>query len=154
MAAVLLAGTVIACHPPGSHGPAMGAITVRGHVQIASSAEMPDVVLIPDADHATLFLRGPQTELLKKVDGLGVAVVGARTGQTMVVDHFTVISANGLPATDGRLTARGDTLVLTSADGVAHPLVHPSPVLRAHIGSRAWIAGPIDKEPVSYGIVQ
>jgi Protein of unknown function (DUF5818) len=65
-----------------------------------------------------------------------------------------VTSANGLPATDGRLSLERGTLVLTTADGRRYPLTHPSPVLRANVGARVWVAGAISREPVSYGIIQ
>jgi hypothetical protein len=124
-----------------------------GKVQVVG-ADLPDVSFLPaDGAHA-LFLRGPLVPLLRHADGLGVAIVGTRTGRSFSVDRFTVISANGVPATDGRLAVRGDTLVLITADGVAHALVQPPPALRDHVGGRAWVAGRIDQEPVSYGIIE
>ena len=72
----------------------------------------------------------------------------------MMVEHFTVLSAGGLAATDGMLSERGGELVLTTTEGVAHVLVRPSPVLRAHVGARVWVAGALSEEVVSYGFIQ
>jgi hypothetical protein len=139
---------------PASSANAVDHDSLAGRVEIVGTAEMPDVTLLPsDGGHA-VALRGPLTKSLQSVDGLGVVIVGRRSGRDVLVERFTVVSANGLPATDGIVALRGDTLVLISADSVVHALTRPSPVLRAHIGSRAWVSGPVDHEPVGYGIIQ
>lgn len=117
-------------------------------------ADIPEVTLVPPGGGHALTLRGPLVMTMRHVSGLSVGIVGTRTGHNFVVNRFTVVAANGLPATDGRLAARGDTLVLITADGTAHPLVQPPAAFRSHIGGRVWVAGPIDQEPVSYGIIE
>ena len=69
----------------------------------------------------------------------------------MMVERFTVISAGELLATDGTLSERGRDRVLTTAEGVAHVLVRPSPVLRAHVGARVWVAGSLSEDPGTDG---
>jgi hypothetical protein len=128
--------------------------SLRGHVQVVGVAEQPTVTLVPDRETKAVLLNGPVLALLAKVDGLVVDVIGTRAGRAMAVTRFAVVAANGLPATDGRLVARGDTLLLVTADGVPHALVRPSPVLRAHVGGRVWVSGRLDREPVAYGIIQ
>lgn len=128
--------------------------SLRGHVQVVGVAEQPTVTLVPDGGGHAVLLNGPSIGLLRKVDGLVVDVIGTTNGRDMLVDHFTVVAANGLPATDGRLAMSGDTLLLITADGVRHPLVRPSPVLRARVGHRVWVSGRLDREPVGYGIIQ
>src|SRR5262249_52730997 len=126
--------------------------TLRGIVHTVGT-EPPDVVLMTDHPIHSFFLRSSSIAVLRKLDGLGIEVIGRMSGQNLTVDRFIVTSANGLPATDGRLSLAGDALVLTTADGRRYPLVHPSPTLRANVGARVWVAGPISQEPVSYGII-
>lgn len=160
VATVLLTCTAAGCHH-GAANQAAGADprapefqttdSVVGRVQVVGVAASPRVTLVP-ADGGTVFtLTGAS---LRSVDGLGVAVVGRRTGSILQVTRFTVVSANGLPATDGRIVAEGQTLYLETADRVRHALVAPSPRLWEHVGGRAWVSGPLDHEPVAYGIIE
>lgn len=149
----VLVAFVGACCPKHAAKLAAGTEVVVGQVHSAGSAEMEDIELMPDSG-AGILLRGAQAELLRKVDGLRIAATGARSGHEMVVERFTVISAGGLPATDGTLSERGGALVLTTGEGAAHVLVRPSPVLRAHVGARVWVAGSLSEEIVSYGVIQ
>ena len=81
-------------------------------------------------------------------------MIGRLAGTELGVERFVVVAANGVPATDGWLVAEGAVLYLVTADGQRHPLVRPSPNLWAHAGSRAWVSGPLDREPVAYGIIE
>ena len=128
--------------------------TLRGSVEEVGTGEMPDLVLVPPGGGRSVSLRGPLRPLLEHVVGLGVVAVGDRQADAVTVDRFVVVSANGLPTTDGILSARHDSLFLATVDGAKPALVHPSPVLRGHVGGRVWVAGPIDQEPVTYGIIQ
>ena len=131
-----------------------GRDSVRGQIQVVGPDPASSVVLRPAGGGAAVPVVGPAVILLRRVDGLGVDAVGTRSADGLVVDRFRVVTANGLPATDGRLTARGDTLMVVTADGRAHTLVDPSPVLRAHVGARVWISGSLDREPVAYGLIE
>jgi hypothetical protein len=147
---------VIACHhtngaAPGRAG-AEAADTVTGQVQVTGVSAFPRVVLVRDGGQRALMLSGPPS--LGRVDGLRIAVVGTLSDSELTVKQFTVVAANGLPATDGRLVADGATLYLETADGVRHRLVRPSPSLRAHVGGRVWVSGPLDQEPVAYGVIE
>ncbi len=126
--------------------------TLTGQVKVVGAAPFPTVSLVSDSGGASVELVGPAT--LSSVNGLRVTVAGSRAGSRFTVKRFTVVGANGVSATDGRLTADGDALALVTADGVRHPLAKPSPGLRAHIGSRVWVAGPLDSEPVAYGVIE
>jgi hypothetical protein len=153
-AALGLAGT--ACHHAGGAPPGRADVeaadTILGTVQLVGVEALPKVMLVRDGGNRALTLIGPAS--LQRVDGLHVAVVGRRVGSEVTVKRFTVIAANGLAATDGRLLADGATLYLVTADSVRHPLVRPSPNLWAHVGRRAWVSGPLDREPVAYGIIE
>lgn len=147
---------VIACHHPNGAAPgradAEAADTITGQVQLTGVGAFPRVVLVRDDGRGALTLIGPPW--LGRVNGLRIAVVGALSGSELNVKQFTVVAANGLPATDGRLVADGATLYLETADRVRHRLVRPSPNLRAHIGARVWVSGPLDQEPVAYGVIE
>jgi hypothetical protein len=144
-----------ACHQTrGAPGrvDAEAADSVVGTVHLVGVEALPKVTLAPDAGGEALTLVGPPT--LKRVDGLRVAAVGRLAGTELSVERFTVVAANGVPATDGRLVADGAVLYLVTADGERHALVRPSPNLWAHAGGRVWVSGPLDREPVAYGIIE
>jgi hypothetical protein len=84
---------------------------------------------------------------------LRIAAVGTLAANRLAVARFTVLAANGVPATDGTLALSGDALVLVASNGKRYKLVNPSPVLRANVGHRVWVSGPLDRQPVAYGII-
>ncbi len=144
------------CHHAGAAQAAradlQAADSVRGRVQIVGVAAAPKVTLVPANGGSVLTLTGPAS--LRNLDGLGVSVVGWRKGAELRVRRFTVVTANGLAATDGRLVADGRTLYLETTDHARHPLVAPSPRLWEHVGGRVWVSGPLDHEAVAYGIIE
>jgi hypothetical protein len=128
--------------------------SVQGRIVVEGLDPLLTIVVQPDGDtRHPILLDGPLLTKLRHVDGLGVLLVGTRHDRFLTVQQFTVVSANGVPATDGRLVVAGDTVVLVTADGLRHPLVHPSPTLRTNIGGRVWVSGPLDREPVAYGMI-
>ena len=126
--------------------------TVIGTIQIVGTDPFPRTVIVPANSGISLRLVGPPA--LQHVNGLGVQVVGQRAGDQFTVKSFTVVSANGQPATDGRLLKDGDTLYIVTEDGVRHALVSPSPNLRARVGQRVWVSGPLDREAIAYGFIE
>lgn len=126
--------------------------TLEGTVHVGGVQAFPKITLLADSGGRNVTLTGPET--LARVAGLRVAVFGKLTEDKFAVKRFRVVAANGVPATDGRLVAEGDALALETADGVRHPLSRPSPGLRQHVGQRVWVAGPLDQEPVSYGVIE
>ncbi|HEX5385453.1 MAG TPA: hypothetical protein VFW66_02005 [Gemmatimonadales bacterium] len=163
-AAFGLGGAILvaaACHRTGGNSPgaqpdAAAADTITGQVRLVGVSGKPRVTLVPDSGGSAMTLTGAPA--LERVNGLSVAAVGRAVPgaepRKFQVREFTVVAANGLAATDGRLAAGGDTLYLVTADGTRHPLVNPSPNLWAHVGSRVWVSGPINQEPVAYGIIE
>ncbi|HWZ58362.1 MAG TPA: hypothetical protein VNW46_05240 [Gemmatimonadaceae bacterium] len=128
---------------------------VTGRVDLVGTDPLLTIVVIPTTDPKHhILLDGPLMTQLRHVNGLEVELEGQMHGRFLTVRQFTVVAANGVPATDGRLVAAGgDTLVLITADGVHHHLVHPSPSLRSEVGGRIWLSGPLDREPVAYGLI-
>jgi len=172
LALALAVGAVAACHsgsrvaaaesPPPVGGEArapaaqdagapVGTDSLEGIVRVVGVDALPVVTLVPDDASRSVTLDGPPS--LRRVAGLRIAVVGERSGARLAVRRFTVLAANGVPATDGVLAADGDALVLVTSDGTRHRLVNPPPLLRSSVGHRAWVSGALDRELVAYGII-
>jgi hypothetical protein len=130
----------------------IGTDSLEGIVRVVGVDALPLVTLVPDDASPSVTLDGPTS--LRRVTGLRIAVVGERSGARLAVRRFTVLAANGVPATDGVLAADGDALVLVTSDGTRHRLVNPPPLLRSSIGHRAWVSGALDRELVAYGIIE
>jgi len=156
----LAVACAVACqgHQAGSAGsapdPARAAQsdTVIGTIQIVGTDPFPRTVILPGYSGIALHLIGPPT--LQRLNGLQVQVVGRQAGEQFTVKSFEVVSANGQPATDGRLVMDGGTLYIVTQDGARHPLVSPSPNLRSRVGQRVWVSGPLDREPIAYGYIE
>ena len=146
----------IACHGPRA-GSAIDSArvvqgdTVIGTIQIVGTDPFPRTVIVPGNSGLPLKLIGPPS--LQHLQGLEVQVVGHVAGEQFTVKSFTVLAANGQIATDGRLVEDSGTLYIVTQDGVRHALVNPSPNLRARVGQRVWVSGPLDREPIAYGFI-
>lgn len=126
--------------------------SLEGIVRVVGVDALPQVVLVLDDASPSVTLEGPAS--LRRVAGLRIAVVGERAGARFAVRRFIVLSANGVAVTDGMLAADGEALVLVTPDGARHRLVNPPPLFRASVGHRAWVSGPLDREPVAFGIIE
>ena len=126
--------------------------TLNGTVRLVGPAPRAEVLLMPTSGGPGVPLAGPPS--LEQVIGLDVAAVGTQEGRVFRVDRFTVVSANGIPATDGRLLHERDRLYLATPDGSRHALINPPPGLRNLVGRRVWVSGPLDREPVAYGMIE
>jgi hypothetical protein len=129
----------------------VGTDSLEGIVRVVGLDALPVVTLVPDDAGRSVTLDGPPS--LRRVAGLRIAAVGERSGARLAVRRFTVLAANGVPATDGVLAVDGDALVLVTPDGTRHRLVNPPPLLRSSVGHRAWVSGALDRELVAYGII-
>jgi hypothetical protein len=158
----LAAGVLLAvgCHRAGgaTNAGAAGSVpasktdSIEGVVRVVGTDAFPQVVLITGDASPAVTLDGPGA--LRHLAGLRIAAVGERSNARLLVQRFTVLSANGVPATDGTVAADGNALMLVTADGMRHRLLFPPPLLRANVGHRAWISGPLDREPVAFGIIE
>jgi hypothetical protein len=153
--ACLTAVATSACH----HGPAAGSGTptaektdsIEGIVRVVGSTGSSAVTLRTD-DAQSLTLDG--SSLLSRVSGLRVRVRGNRRGHRLEVSGFRVISANGVTAHDGILAMDGSQVVLLTEDRQRLPVARPTAGLRAAIGHRVWISGPLEGETVAYGVIE
>lgn len=112
---------------------------------------LPSTVLATDDGQPAMELSG--APLLSRVAGLRVAVMGKKDDGHFRVSRFAVIAANGVRAADGRLTAEADGLVLVTPTGARYTVNGASAALRADVGHRVWIAGLLDGQVVSYGVI-
>jgi hypothetical protein len=131
--------------------------TIVGTVRLVGTDSSSQVILVPTFGGLPVKLIGLST--LRSVEGLRVQVVGTQASDRrwpdrMTVRLFTVVAAHGQPTIDGTVAEDGGTLYVVTADGVRHALVRPSPNLRAHVGARVWVSGPLDREPSAYGIIE
>ncbi|MGI9077251.1 MAG: hypothetical protein ACR2G6_07975 [Gemmatimonadaceae bacterium] len=99
---------------------------------------------------------------LKRTNGAEIWVSGTMTSgagrplatRRMEVERFVVRAVDGVSVTDGVLVAEGDAIVLVASDGKRHRLVTPPSALLSQVGARVWIAGPLDREPSTFGVIQ
>ena len=136
--------------------------TAIGIVKLLGTAPTAQLALIPNGGGGNIALAGPIMAALKRANGAEIWVSGKITSgpgrplaaRRMEVERFVVRTVDGVRVTDGILMADGETLFLVASDGTRHRLVTPPSALRSQVGARVWIAGPIDQEPNTFGIIQ
>lgn len=165
-AAVLAAMAAFGCNGGRSAGESPGASrvaaapdTLRGTVAIVGAEPLARVVLRPAGGGAEVELVGPQREALARVAGVEVVAVGrpapgTSPGPALEAVSFTVTAVDGQPAVDGRLEREAGGLVLVTPDGRRIRLVRPPAALEAWVGARVWVAGPLDREPQAFGMIE
>jgi hypothetical protein len=95
----------------------------------------------------------PATPLVDLI-GAKVEVSGTEDAtHAFVVDHFTVLMVNGLPAADGVLETTEEGYGLRMIDGSMRALMDPPEALTLCVGKRVWVAGPADATPVAFGLL-
>lgn len=125
--------------------------SLEGTVRVTGVEALAQTTLVLDGGSPAIRLVG--SPLLTRTTGLRVAVIGHRSGQEFAVWRFVVVGANGVATADGLLVARGDTLMLVTGAG-ARAVRAASPGLRAAVGHRVWISGPLDAPTVAYGVIE
>ncbi|MBC7788590.1 MAG: hypothetical protein H7Z74_01480 [Anaerolineae bacterium] len=136
--------------------------TVSGTVKLLGAASSAQLTLIPVGGGGSIALTGQSVAALERTNGAEIWVSGKMStgpgrplaARRMDVERFVVRSVDGAPVTDGVLVAQGDAIILVASDGKRHQLVTPPQALRSNVGARVWIAGPIDREPSSFGIIK
>jgi hypothetical protein len=143
--------------PSGTPAPAGGAShdsarVVRGTVRRVGSVPTARTVIEP-AGGALVTLGGPQLAALRRVSGTEIEVRGVEEAGTLVVQSFTVLSANGERALDGVLERDGEALALRTSSGRIR-LPNPPAALRDMIGARIWLTGDPTTGPNAYGVIE
>lgn len=137
-----------AAEPPAA---AASADTVRGTLQATGSEPAVTFVVVDAAGRGTP-LEGDRG-FLRRLEGLEVAVRGVRRPDALQVQDVAVRGANGVPAVDGVLVREGAGYALRMADGGRRPIARLPEGLRGAVGARVWLAGRLDGDVDSFGIV-
>ena len=138
--------------------------SVRGRVSVVGSEPMAEVVLRPRAGTESLALAGAQLAMLRGLGGIDVMVRGRLTGTysrtatpqvvaVFEVESFVVRAVAGIAATDGVVAADGGKFYLVLEDGRRLAVTYFPTVLQQKIGARVFIAGPLDREAATYGVI-
>lgn len=138
--------------------------SVRGVLRRVGADPLAQWVLTP-AGGPPVIVEGPLASSLPALDGLEIVVGGTLSTTTRVSagpaplrvfvgERYLVRAAEGRAALDGTVVRQGDAFALRLADGrtLATPFLPPA--LRGSIGARVWIAGPLDRDPASYGVLR
>jgi hypothetical protein len=133
--------------------------SLRGVVRVSGPA--PGQLMLALASGAAVEIVATETDVMRAADGLEVAVFGARAGvggttpatTAFIVARFEVRAVDGISAVDGTLLLRDGRYVLRLADGALAPLAAPPAALRAAVGARVYVAGPLTAAPLAYGIL-
>lgn len=148
-------------HAAGAAAPAATDMIV-GIVQLTGADSSGAINLLPASANGETYglpIKLAAPPAMRSVNGLEVRIIGTQArdrrwpGMVKVLS-FVVLAAKGQAAADGMLADDAGALYLVTADGRWHAIAHPPEALRAHIGARVWIAGPLDREPVAYGIIE
>ena len=128
--------------------------SVRGIISVVGTSFDSHVIVRPTSGRAVTLI-GPHARTVGRLSGADVWVTGTRDehGQ-LTVGRFAVRTVDGLPAMDGTLIARGDRLFLVTRDGKQHAIANPPAALRDHLGARVWLTGPLDRGPITFGIIE
>ena len=125
---------------------------LRGTVAVAGSEPLTQVVL--RTAEGDVVLAGAR-RVLERVAGLEVAVEGAREADGRFrVERMEVRASAGVPAADGTLAREGERWVLVTAGGRRLAVARLPAPLRGKAGARVWLAGPLDRPPDSWGVIE
>ena len=155
--AAALADLPASARPVPTQAPS-AADSVRGIVErVGSDPGSVFTVRAPDGSRCAL-----QMSPSAAVEGLEVAFWGTRRGAaarapgvscTLTVERFAVRAADGIAAVDGTLLMLGNSYALELASGARLALRQVPPALRPMIGARIFWAGPLDRAPAAYGVL-
>lgn len=153
---LLLALALAACArgsaAPAGGGAAAMADTLRGTVRATGSEPGVIFVVVDDVGRATA-LDGDRA-VLERLAGVEVAVQGlAVPGAPFRVARVAVRAVEGVPAVDGVLAHEDGLDVLVMADGTRRVIARLPEALRRRTGSRVWLAGPLDGDIDSFGVI-
>ena len=137
--------------------------TVRGVLSSVGSEPSTELV-IAQATGTRLVVTGGQVARLKSLGKVEVMLSGRYPGLRSVTaapgglrafeaDRFVVRAADGIAAYDGVIVKEGDKYFLIAASGRRWPADHLPELLRGLVGSRVFLAGPLDRDPAAYGVI-
>lgn len=132
--------------------PAAAADSLRGTLRMTGSEPGVTYVVVDAAGRHTP-LDGDRA-LLRRLDGVEVVVEGeAASGAPFRVARVAVRAAEGVAAVDGVLAREEGRDVLVMHDGTRRVIARLPEALRGRTGARVWLAGPLDGDIDSFGVV-
>ena len=136
-------------------GRSAAADTVRGIVAVVGTSFDSRVIIRPPSSARAVVVTGPQAPTVGKMSGADVLVSGTFDEHGQInASRFAVRSVDGVPALDGTLIERGGRLLLVTRDGKQHAIQNAPAALRQHVGGRVWVAGSLEKGPVTFGVIE
>jgi hypothetical protein len=148
-----LIAMALGCHHPAPKpSVAIQADSVTGIVSITGTSFEQKIVLRSGTTATVLSAAAPDSAALSRLGGVEVLVVGRKDGNRFRVEHLTALSVAGSPVVDGIVRIYGDRVVVETARGPL-PLGNPPSGLRALVGARVWIGGPLNTGPNTYGVI-
>lgn len=138
---------------PGSTPPATSEPALQGRIRVTGTAVEPLTTV--ETSGGPVLIRGPLEPELRTLDGMTVRVSGRQAGtstRTIEADGYSIVEADGQPATIGTVTDDGASLIVR-ADTVL--LVAPPAGLQP--GARVWVAGIRTGNQLrvsSYGVIR
>ena len=172
METLALLVSLAGCHTLRQSDPAELVVThasasdsVRGRLSVAGSEPLVGVLLTPTGGGAPLALSGAPSVLLRGLGGMDVVVRGRLTGERsgtasprtapeFSVDEFEVRAVDGVSATDGVVAVADGSFFLVTADGRRLAARYLPAALRQKVGARVFVAGALDGEAASYGVIR
>ena len=141
-----------------------GPDTARGIVKVVGTGEVNTVIL--QSDTVALAIRGPAESMLRPLSGVEAVIYGRQTSDIdytaaprgaprFVTDSFVVRAVDGRPAYDGVIEQNIGQFTLRLTDGGTRlPLVDMPEALRALVGARVFLVGPITGPPQAWGVIR
>lgn len=129
--------------------------TLRGRVALVGPHPTAQVTVQSGPGEPQIFLEGDQALVLHRVDGTEAWIAGRWLDERRFeVRAFEVRAVDGIAAEDGILMNDVDGLLLLTADGRRLAVRDAPPALRALVGARVWISGPLDRAPEAWGVIE
>ncbi len=150
--------SVVGCHRRGHHSAAHApaADSLIGVVSITGTSFEQHLVLRSGHGarlEATMLATPPaDSTAISRLGGVEIVVRGRRDGNVFRVANFAVLRVGGSPVVDGVVIRDGARLALEGGAGRIS-LGNPPAALRAMVGARVWVGGPLDTGPNTYGVI-
>ena len=127
--------------------------SVTGTVAITGTSFEKFVVLRGDGRTISVVTKPADTSAIYSVAGAEIVAHGTRSADGFHLSRFRVSRVDGAAVIDGYLADSAGVLILRTP-GATRQLGNPPAALRALVGSRVWIGGPLTTGPYTYGIIR
>jgi hypothetical protein len=131
--------------------PGVFADSLRGTLRV-TGPEPGVVFVVVDAAERAFVVQGDRS-VLERLSGLEIVVFGTRAADAFQAAAVAVRADGGVPATDGVLAEEGGRDVLVMRDGTRRVVARLPRALRGRAGAWVWLAGPLDGDIESFGVI-